>query len=79
MQKILKQFLEALFRALNIASWLNLSIFRLYTLLFTCTRDETAKKKGATGESNPGPFAPKAKIIPLDQQPQVSRQPESNQ
>ena len=27
---------------------------------------EKKKEKGPTGESNPGPLAPKASIIPLD-------------
>ena len=29
------------------------------------------KKKGAKGDSNPRPLAPKARIIPLDHEPEI--------
>jgi hypothetical protein len=35
-------------------------------------------KKGESGESNPGPLAPKARIIPLDHTPAISPVGESD-
>ncbi len=40
-------------------------------IIVVASKINSGQLKGATGESNAGPHAPKARIIPLDQSPRL--------